>query len=148
MQYGGDADLGAEPLGIGGDLQRRLGGRLHQQIVDDALVLIRHVAQLAWQRVDDVEVGRRQQLGLTLGEPFACRRALALRAMPIAAAIEADGRMAALAVLAARNVAAERRRAAALDCTHHLQLAEAHVPAVGVTPSGAVVAEDVRDLDR
>ena len=56
--------------------------------------------------------------------------------------------MAALPVLAARDVAAERRRAAALDCTHHLQLAEVHVPAVGVTPSGAVVAEDVRDLDR
>jgi hypothetical protein len=44
-------------------------------------------------------------------------------------------------------MAAERRRAAALDCTHHLQLAEAQVTAVGVTPSGAVMAEDIRNLE-
>ena len=50
------------------------------------------------------------------------------------------------AVLAAGNVAAEGCRAAALDGTHHLQLSKAHVTAVGLTPSGTVVAEDVRDL--
>ena len=49
-------------------------------------------------------------------------------------------------VLAARDVPAERRRAAALDRTHHLQLVEADMPAVGLTPSRAVIAEDVRDL--
>ena len=41
---------------------------------------------------------------------------------------------------------AERRRAAVLDRAHHLQLAEAHMAAVGFTPGGTVVAEDVRDL--
>src|SRR5262249_9174180 len=54
--------------------------------------------------------------------------------------------MAARRVLAACDVAAERRRAAAFDCTHHLQLVEAHMAAVGLTPRRAVVAEDVRDL--
>ena len=54
--------------------------------------------------------------------------------------------MAARRVLAARDMAAERRRATALDRTHHLQLVEAHMPAVGLTPSGTVVAENVRDL--
>ena len=49
-------------------------------------------------------------------------------------------------VLATCNVAAERGRAATLDRRHHLQLVEAHVPAVGLTPSGAVVAENVHDL--
>jgi len=43
-------------------------------------------------------------------------------------------------------VPAERRGAAALDGRHHLHLAEAHVTRVGVTPGGAVIAEDVRDL--
>jgi len=43
-------------------------------------------------------------------------------------------------------VPTEHRRAAALDGTYHLQLVEAHVPAVGLTPSGTVVAENVRDL--
>ena len=54
--------------------------------------------------------------------------------------------MAARCVLTTCDVAAERRRAAALDCTHHLQLIEAHMAAVGLTPSGTVIAEDVRDL--
>jgi hypothetical protein len=49
-------------------------------------------------------------------------------------------------VLAARDVTSERRRAAALDRTHHLHLVEAHVTAIGLTPNGAVVAENVRDL--
>src|SRR6516225_9492195 len=66
--------------------------------------------------------------------------------MPVAAGVVRDLRMAARRVLAARDISAERRRAAALDRTHHLQLVEAHVPAVGHTPSRTVIAEDVRDL--
>jgi hypothetical protein len=66
--------------------------------------------------------------------------------MPIAAAVVGDGRVRTRVVLAARDVPAERRRAAALDCTHHLQLVEADATAVGLTPGGAVVAEDIRDL--
>jgi len=54
--------------------------------------------------------------------------------------------MAARRVLAARDMPTERRRATALDRTHHLQLVEADVPAIGLTPSRAVIAEDVRDL--
>ena len=54
--------------------------------------------------------------------------------------------MAARCVLTACDVAAERRRAAAFDCIHHLQLVEAHMAAVGVTPRGTVIAENVRDL--
>ena len=62
-----------------------------------------------------------------------------------AAAVGDDG-VAALRVVAARNKAAERRRAAALDGAHDLQLLETDMAAVGLTPSGTVVAEDVRDL--
>ena len=54
--------------------------------------------------------------------------------------------MAARRVLTACDVAAERRRAAALDRAHHLQLVEAHMTTVGLTPGGTVIAEDVRDL--
>ena len=64
--------------------------------------------------------------------------------MPVAAAVVGDDGV--LAVLAARDMAAEGRRAAALDGAHHLHLGKAHVAAVGLTPSGTVVAEDVRDL--
>src|SRR6516225_5804493 len=76
--------------------------------------------------------------------------------MPVAARVVRDLRMAARRVLAARDIsptgqarglkAHERRRATALDRSHHLQLVEAHVPAVGLTPSRTVIAENVRDF--
>jgi hypothetical protein len=48
--------------------------------------------------------------------------------------------------LAAFDMAAQRRRSAALDRRHHLQLAEAHVAGMGRTPSRPVMAEDIRHL--
>jgi hypothetical protein len=85
VQHGGDADPGAEAPGVGGDGERGLGRGLHQEIVDHALVLVRDVAQLARQRVDDVKVGDRQQLGFAVGQPSARGRGLTLGAMPVAA---------------------------------------------------------------
>ena len=82
VQHGGDADPGAEAPGIGGDGERRLGRRLHQEVVDHALVLPGDVAQLARQRVDDVKVRDGQQLRFPVGQPSARGRGLALRAMP------------------------------------------------------------------
>src|SRR4029077_4011985 len=66
--------------------------------------------------------------------------------MPVATGVVQDLRVAARRVLAACDVPPERRRATALDRTHHLQLREAHMPLIGLTPSRAVIAEDVRDL--
>src|ERR1700736_1610825 len=66
--------------------------------------------------------------------------------MPVAAGVVSDPRMAARRVLAARDISAEGGHATALDRTHHLQLVEAHMPAVGLTPSRTIVAENVRDL--
>ena len=54
--------------------------------------------------------------------------------------------MCALRVLAARDIAAKGGGAAGLDRAHHLQLCVAHVAAIGLTPSGTEVAEDVRDF--
>src|SRR5882724_4060489 len=54
--------------------------------------------------------------------------------------------IAASRVLAACDMPAERRRATALDRTHHLQLLEAHMPAVGLAPGRTVIAENVRDF--
>jgi hypothetical protein len=52
------------------------------------------------------------------------------------------------AVFTARDMAAERHRAAALDGRHHLQLVEADVPGIGAPPCRPVAAEDIRDLQR
>src|SRR6516164_3554089 len=66
--------------------------------------------------------------------------------MPVATGVVRDLGMAARCILAACDMPAERCRATALDRTHHLQLLEAHMGAIGLTPSRAVIAEDVRDL--
>ena len=54
--------------------------------------------------------------------------------------------MAALVVLAARDMAAERCRAAALDRRHHLELAEADMAGIGLAPRRSMAAEDIRNL--
>ena len=89
-------------------------------------------------------VFHRQQFGLARGEPVLSRRALALGAVSVAAGIISDMDMA--TVLAGRDMATQRRRAAALDSGHNFQLAETDVSAIGLTPLGTVVAEDIRDL--
>jgi hypothetical protein len=71
VQHGRDTDPGAEALGIGSDGERRLGRRLHQQVVDHTLVLVGDVTQLARQRVDDVKIRHRQQLRFAVGQPSA-----------------------------------------------------------------------------
>src|SRR5258707_12755821 len=109
VQYRGDADAGSEVLRVGRDGEHRLRRGLEQQIVDHGLVLVGDVANRRRQREDDVEVGNREQLGLARRHPLACCRALALRAVPVAAAVVGDRSVG--AVLAARDVSAEGRRA-------------------------------------
>ena len=116
-------------LGIGRDRHHRLGGGPEQQVVDDRLVLPGDVGDLGRQREDDVEIADRQQVGLALGEPGARGRGLALRTMPIATRVVGDPKIA--AVVAAIDMAAERRGAAVLDRRHDLQLGEAQTPSVG-----------------
>jgi hypothetical protein len=84
-----------------------------QEIVDDGLVLVGDVADRRRQCEHHVVVRHWKQLGLALGQPSLGRRALALRAMPIAAGVVGDARVG--AILASLDMAAERRRAAALD---------------------------------
>jgi hypothetical protein len=139
-------DARAEPLGIGGDPEHGLRRGLEQDAVDRGLILVGDTGNAGGQRVHHMEIGHGQKLGLTLGQPFPCRRALTLGAMPVAAAIIGDGCVPAPFILAARNMAAERGGTAALDGTHDFQLREADVAAIGLTPSGTVIAENIRDL--
>src|SRR5215813_2475174 len=93
-----------------------------------------------------MEIGHRQEFGLAVGQPLLGSGGLALGAVPVAAGVVADAPV--CAVLAAFDMAAQRRRSAALDCRHDLELTEAHVAGMGRTPSQPAVAEDVRHLDR
>ena len=65
--------------------------------------------------------------------------------MPVAAGVIGNGRVG--AVLAARDVPAERRRSATLDRRHHLQLLEADMAGIGRAPCQTMVAEDIYRLE-
>src|ERR1019366_2109115 len=129
MENRGDADAGAEVLGVGRDRGQGLGRGLEQQIVDDGLVLVGNVGDGCRQREDEVIVWHRQQIGLARGQPVLCRRALALRAVPVAARVVRDPAVRAL--LASLDMAAESGRAAALDRRHDLELTETDMASVG-----------------
>ena len=98
------------------------------------------------QGEDDVIVGNRQELGLAVFEPSPRGGRLALRAVAIPAGVVCDALV--RAVLAALDVAAERGGATGLDRRHDLQLGEAHVTGVGLSPRRPVGAKDVGDLKR
>jgi len=74
-------------LGVGCDGEHGLGRGLEQQIVDHRLVLIGNIGDPGGQREHHVEIRHRQKLRLALGQPFACRRALTLGTVPVAAGV-------------------------------------------------------------
>ncbi len=65
--------------------------------------------------------------------------------MPVAARVIGDLGIGTL--LTARDMAAERRRAAVFDRRHHFELAETHMADVGAAPGGPIGAEDIGDLN-
>ena len=146
VQHGQEADTNAETLRIGGNGDQRLGRCLEQQVVDHGLVLVGNVGDLSRQGEYDVEIRHREQLGLARGQPLLCRGGLAFWAVPVATTVVRDLDMG--AVLATQDMAAERCRAAVHDRRHHLELVEAHMADVGLTPCRTMGAEDIRDLPR
>jgi len=85
MQHRDHAEFGTEVLGVGGNGAQRLGRCAAQDRVHHGLVLEGDPGDGRGHGEDDVEVGHRQQLGLSCGEPCSARQALALRAMSVAA---------------------------------------------------------------
>src|SRR5271169_79262 len=92
-----------------------------------------------------MEVADRQQVGFALCQPDASSGALALGAVPVAAAVVGNTLMP--AVLAGIDVAAKRRRAAVLNRRHDLELGQAQVTGLGGTIAGTFSPEDIGDLD-
>src|SRR6516165_9835839 len=85
VQNRGDANARSQMLRISCDRDCGLCRCLEQDVVDDGLVLIRDVCDRAGQRVDEMEVWRREQLCFPLLQPLPGRRALAFWAVPVAA---------------------------------------------------------------
>lgn len=144
MKHGRDTDPGTEVLGVGGDPDHRVCARPHQEIVDLPFVLVGDVRDRFGQCEDEVEIPHGQQFGLARRQPCSCRTRLAFGTVPIPARIVGD--VLVRAVFTPDDMAAERRRAAALDGAHHLQLAEADVARIGRPPGSTMGAEDIRNL--
>ena len=113
VQHGDNAELGAEMAGVGGDDAQCLGRRPEQNGVDQRLVLEGDLGDRGRQGEDDVEIRRRQQLGLAGGKPLGAGLALALRAVPVATGVVGDLDL--RTVFTAQYVTAERSTAAALN---------------------------------
>src|SRR5215831_11541407 len=78
---------------------------------------------------------------------YRCRQ-LPITGFAHKARVIGDLRVGAVRVLAARHMAAECCRAAVLDRRHHLELAEADMAGIGLTPCRSMAAENIRDLQR
>src|SRR5215472_6127999 len=64
----------------------------------------------------------------------------------MAVATRVVGDPAVAAILAALDMATESSRAATLDRRHRLELAEAHMPGIGLAPGRPIAMEDICDL--
>ena len=144
VEDGDHPGLGTEVPGINGDTADRFGGHLQQNVVDDRLVLQRDGGDGCRHRKDDMEVGNGQQVGLTIGKPLGARQTLALRAVPVAAAVVGDADL--TAIVALFDVTAERRGAARLDGRHDAALVGQEPTTLRDAERLAVAAEDVRHL--
>jgi hypothetical protein len=144
MQHRDQADPGGQaPDGEG---HERLGRGAHQEAVDRLLVLESDLSSRRRQGEDDVEIGNRQQLGLTSRKPPRSRRPLTLRTMAVSARVVGDADVP--AVVTALDMAAERRRAAGRDRADHAPLNAPEMSAVRPFVSLAIVAEDVGQFER
>ena len=116
-----------------------------QQVVDGGLVLDGDVGDLGRKGEDDVEVADREQVRLALGAPGARGGALALGAVPVAAAVVGDAPVP--TVLAGLDVPAQRGGAAVFDRRHDLELIQAQAPGMGCPVRWTRGAEDIGDLE-
>src|SRR5271168_1932081 len=91
-----------------------------------------------------MEIRHRQEVGLALSQPLGTRQPLALRAVPVAAAVVGDAHDA--TVIAPLDVATERCGPARLDSGHDAALVGQEPTTLGSTKRIAVAAENVRYL--
>ena len=85
VQHRDGADLGAKVAGIGGDGAQGLRRRAEQNGVDGLLVVESDFGDRRRHGEHDVEVGDRQQFGLTRLQPLGTRQALAFWTVAVAA---------------------------------------------------------------
>src|SRR5919109_1119331 len=116
VKYGEETEPGSQMLRVGPDRNQSLGGGAEENAVHHSLVLKGDRGNLFRHREYDVKVRHLQEFGLAVLDPLRASQALALRAVPVAAAVERIAFIAAL--IAALEVAAQRCRPALLNGGH------------------------------
>jgi hypothetical protein len=107
------ADLGAEMLGVAGDIDKALRHGAKEQTIEQAWMVQDERAEVLGQGKNGVFVGRLQHFALPLGEPRGTGDALAFGAVPVATGIISASLMA--AVVTAGFVSAQGGCVAQLD---------------------------------
>lgn len=142
VQYGKEANLCPQVLGIGRDRAQGLVRGLKEDAVDLLFVLVGDRSNWLRDSEDDVEIADVEKLGSTVVKPLGASQALALRTMPISARVVTDALI--VTVIALLDVTAKRCGSTCLDRTHDATLGvrerRAMVLAIGFTE----VAEDIR----
>src|SRR4051812_10688452 len=87
VEYREKADVGAEMLGVGSHLEERLRGGAEEDRINDLLVPQGEGGDLGRHREDDMEVGTREELSLSLRKPLRALVAETGGAMAISAGV-------------------------------------------------------------
>jgi hypothetical protein len=120
VEYGEEADLGAQMLGIGSDGGQGLGSGSEQNAVDEIFVLVSDGSDLFGNREDDMKIVRLKDFGCSVLNPLRARERLTFWAMTVAAAVVTGPLV--IAAVAALEMTAESCCAAHLDGGHDAPL--------------------------
>ena len=90
VEYGAEAELGAEMPGVGGEGLEALGGSGEEEIEDESFVAQRDGIERLGEREDDMEVGDGEEALAPLVEPLGFLEALAFGTVAVPAGIVGD----------------------------------------------------------
>src|SRR5436305_6682426 len=120
VQDGEEADLCTEVPRVSRYFEQCFCHGTKQQVVQQGRIALTQPVQLMRQCEDHMKVRQAEYLLFPAGEPLLTRLRLTFWAVPVPAGVERDGRMTASRTLI--QMAAQSRRAAALDGAQHVQL--------------------------
>ncbi len=141
MQNGEEAKAGSEMFRVAGNGEQGFGGGVEKDVVDRLFVVKGDLGDRLGNRENDVEVGHRQQFGLSASRSvaFGPLRPLALRAVAVPAGVVGVTRF--RAVVAFFEMTTKDRGATNLDGSHDTQLLQRK--RVSFPVSSAVPAKNV-----
>src|SRR5262245_34907506 len=142
VKHGEETDLSPQTLRIRGDGDESLARRAEENAINHSLVLEGDRGDLLRDSEYNMKIRHLQELSLAVLNPLRARQALALRAVPVATAVERIAFVAAL--ITALEVAAEGCRPTLLNGGHDAPLRDGHRRAMLFTISCAVAAENMR----